>query len=84
MDGTFRQYLKMPVESVWEKIQPILNEVKKHHGAAAVLWHNTYFSDYKFNGYKNIYEEILKWVQENDGALLPCAKISKESQDHTE
>ncbi len=67
MDQTFRTYLKLPVEKVWERMAPVLEQVKAHRGAAAVLWHNTFFAGYKFAGFERVYDRMLEWVAANGG-----------------
>lgn len=72
MDGSFDKYLQLPLDQVWEYIKVVLEQVKRHNGAASIIWHNTYFTGYKFKGYKEIYEHILQWVQNNNGELVTC------------
>ncbi len=70
MDGTFSHYLNQSPETAWEHILPILEQVKKHRGVASVLWHNTLFTKYKYPGFKELFEQILTWVNANNGKCL--------------
>ncbi len=75
MDQTFRTYLGLPLDQVWERILPVLERVKTHRGAAAILWHNTFFAGYKFAGYEKVYERIIDWVQANGGTCTSAQAI---------
>jgi peptidoglycan/xylan/chitin deacetylase (PgdA/CDA1 family) len=82
MDGTLHQYLQLPIDQVWDQIRVVLEQVKLHNGAASVIWHNTYFTDYKFKGYKEIYEQIIKWVKHNNGELVTCKELALKWKSH--
>lgn len=71
MDTTLRNYLKVPVEEVWARMLPCLEQVRAHRGAVAILWHNTYFAGYKFAGYDEIYRRLIRWVHQHDGRCGP-------------
>ncbi len=77
MDGTFSHYLKESPETAWDHVLPILEQVKKHRGIASVLWHNTLFTKYKYPGFKELFEQILTWVNENNGK---CMSIKEAEQ----
>jgi peptidoglycan/xylan/chitin deacetylase (PgdA/CDA1 family) len=74
MDQTFRSYAQVPVAGVWEEVRPLLEQIRTHGGAGAILWHNTFFSGYKFAGYEKVYEQILSWVRESGGACTTAAQ----------
>lgn len=75
MDQTFRSYLGLSVDRTWERIQPTLEQVKAHGGAAAILWHNTFFAGYKFAGYERVYAQIIDWVKANGGVCTTAQEI---------
>jgi hypothetical protein len=75
MDQTFRTYLGVPVDRVWDRIRPTLEQVKAHRGAAAILWHNTFFAGYKFAGYERVYAELMDWVKANGGVCTTAQEI---------
>lgn len=63
MDGTFQRYMKVPVEKT---ACTIIDFLEKHHenSLLSILWHNTFFSDYKHQGYLNQYKKILAYLHE--------------------
>lgn len=75
MDQTFRTYLGLPVDRTWEQARPVLEQVKEHGGAVAILWHNTFFAGYKFAGYERVYEQIIDWVKGNGGVCTTAREI---------
>ncbi len=64
MDGTFQRYLKIPVEKTAETI---INFIEKNNENTllSLLWHNTFFADYKHKGYLNEYKKILSYLYES-------------------
>jgi len=75
MDTTLRLYEKCPPEKLWERMLVVLESVKQHRGAVAVLWHNTYFTGRKFAGYKKAYEQMLQWVNDCGGKLTTVQNV---------
>jgi hypothetical protein len=63
MDGTLKQYLGVPLEETAKQIIGFL-EKNKEDCLISLLWHNTYFTDYKFKGYVKVYQEIMKYIHE--------------------
>lgn len=64
MDGTFHKYLKLPRNEV-AKIIIDFYEENKYNCNFSLLWHNTYFTDYKYNSFLNEYKKILGYIYEN-------------------
>jgi len=64
MDGTFQRYLKIPVSKTAETI---IDFLEKHNQNAliSILWHNTFFSNYKYKGYLNEYKKILSYLYDS-------------------
>jgi hypothetical protein len=61
MDASLRHYLNVDVNEVVEKVNVLVNEVKKVNGAFTMLWHNESLSEiYPWKGWGNIYEEVVK------------------------
>lgn len=81
MDTTLRTYEKVPIERVWDRVLPYLEQVRGHRGAAAILWHNTYFAGHKFTGYDEIYRRIIRWVQERGGRCGPLEGLVARARD---
>lgn len=61
MDRTLSQkkYMNVPKESAAAVCEPIISEIEKHGGVLSLLWHNHHFSEYKFTGWREVYEEII-------------------------
>jgi len=75
MDTTLRTYLRLPVAEAMDRILPVLEAVRDHRGAVALLWHNTFFAGHKFAGYGEVYEQILRWAAENGGRCVPVRDL---------
>ena len=63
MDGTFQRYMQIPVEKTADKIISFL-ETHNQNALLSILWHNTFFSNYKYKGYLNEYKKILAYLYE--------------------
>jgi len=71
MDTTLRnkKYMGFTPEQTRDKIFKLVDEVKKFNGVFTLLWHNTFFSDYKFTGWKQIYLNILEYCNNNNALI---------------
>ena len=69
MDTTLRyqKYMALSPSNALEKIEEVLLEVRKFKGCLGLLWHNNYFTDYKYAGWREVYENLLGQFQ-SDGA----------------
>jgi len=63
------KYLGLTQDESFEKVKPLIDEVVKFNGVLTILWHNTYFSDYKYTGWKDVYVKILDYCKKNNGVL---------------
>jgi hypothetical protein len=74
MDRTFFQYKKLAVR---EAEKDILNffETNKENCVLSVLWHNNFFTSYKFKGYLDLYKNILAYIKENNFETLSQSEI---------
>ena len=52
----------------------VLDAVRRHGGAAALLWHNTYLADERAPGYDRLWEDLLDDLQER-GAKIGRAHV---------
>lgn len=75
MDGTFQKYLGLSPEQSFAEIVKITKEVKKFRGVLTVLWHNTFFSPYKYPGWKNLYVKILSHCQKEQAYMQSCSRV---------
>jgi peptidoglycan/xylan/chitin deacetylase (PgdA/CDA1 family) len=62
MDTTLakQKYLYIRPDDAIITIYDLLKEVGQFNGMMSLLWHNNYFSDYKYNGWRNVYAESVK------------------------
>lgn len=61
MEATLKYYNNLKPEDIISHVMPLVEEVKAVNGTFISIWHNDSLSSTKFwNGWQNIYEEILK------------------------
>ncbi len=77
MDTTFRVYQKTPPEKVAAQILNLFDEVQKFNGLLTILWHNNYFSLYKFAGWREVYEDLLVELQRRGAQFLTGGEVYK-------
>ncbi|HPM32228.1 MAG TPA: hypothetical protein PLJ60_17985 [Chryseolinea sp.] len=65
MDRTFFQYKK---SNPRDAEKDILNffERNKENCVLSILWHNNFFTDYKFKGYLDLYKKLLSYIKDNN------------------
>jgi hypothetical protein len=61
MDGTFQKYMKIPISKTAETIICFL-EKNLNNSVLSILWHNTFFTSYKYIGYLYEYQKILHFI----------------------
>lgn len=52
-------------------------ESNKENCVLSVLWHNNFFSEYKYREYLSLYKKILKYIYENNFATISQSEIIK-------
>ena len=68
MDGTLRNYLKLPVKEAREKVVLLANRCKEVDGTFCILWHNSSLSEREgWEGWKQAYLAILDEVAHPSG-----------------
>lgn len=77
MDGTLKQYRGVTLNETASQIISFL-EKNKTGALISVLWHNTYFTDYKFGGYLKVYKQVLEYIQSNQMQAINPRQIVKE------
>jgi len=77
MDATlgFRKYLGLDPDEAFKRIRPIIDEIIRFNGVFTLLWHNTYFSRFKYEGWKDIYIKILEYCRGKNGYLTSGLNI---------
>jgi hypothetical protein len=73
MDRTFF-HKRMDVKSVEKEILDFFDQ-NKTNCVLSVLWHNNFFTDFKFKGYLSLYKTILQYIKEGDFASLSQQEI---------
>lgn len=77
MDATFHKYMKLPSRAIAGIIIEFF-EKNPHNCVFSLLWHNTYFTDYKYGGFLDEYKKILGYIYENQiGAVTPDQIITE-------
>ncbi|MCU0359906.1 MAG: hypothetical protein MUF75_04155 [Bacteroidia bacterium] len=77
MDGTFQRYMKLPVENTANRIIDFFEE-HKQNALISVLWHNTFFTNYKYKGYLQEYKKILAYLHASKLRCLNQTDILKQ------
>jgi hypothetical protein len=50
----------------------------KQNAVLSILWHNNFFTEYKYSGYLSLYKKILAYIKENNfGTITPLEIINK-------
>jgi hypothetical protein len=79
MDTTFHQYLKTPKSKIGDIVIDFY-ENNNQNCDFSLLWHNTYFTDYKYNSYLSEYKKILGYIYENKIEVLSPNQIIEENK----
>lgn len=75
MDTTYRSYQKTAPGDVLPDIRNLMEIAAKFGGCFTLLWHNAYFSPYKFAGWAEIYEDILREGNGRQALLLSGEQV---------
>lgn len=73
MDTTLHGYQKLSANDAFAKIIAFV-EANSAHAILSLLWHNNYFTPYKFGEYLDLYKRILLYFNERD---LQCITQSQ-------
>lgn len=64
MDGTFHRDMKIPLKETSKEIINFI-EMNKTNSIISILWHNTYFTYHKYEGYLEEYIKVLMYLKES-------------------
>jgi hypothetical protein len=79
MDTTFHHYMKIEKRKIADIITDFY-EANPSNCLFSLLWHNTYFTDYKYGGYLAEYKKILSFIYENKIKSLTPDEIIAEAR----
>lgn len=76
MDVSFGgKYMGITKDEALIRMYDLVNEIENFNGCFTLLWHNTYFSEYKYTGWKNIYCKILEYCAGKDALMTSGENI---------
>jgi hypothetical protein len=65
----FKKYMGLSQQDSVSAVIALIEEVKKFNGVLNILWHNTSFSDYKYTGWFDVYEQIISYCKDHNALL---------------
>ncbi len=65
----YKQYMNLDTKESLKKVKPVIDEIVKFNGFFTILWHNTFFSRYKYTGWKQVYISILDYCKKNNSVF---------------
>jgi hypothetical protein len=71
MDTTLadKKYMDIDPKDALPVIIELIDETEKFGGVFTILWHNTFFSNYKYPGWKDVYLKTLDYCKRRQGVL---------------
>ena len=64
MDRTFHKYKNTPTDRIGDTIIDMFEKNTKNCDFS-LLWHNNYFTDYKYNSFIKEYKKIITFIYES-------------------
>lgn len=74
MDTTLHNYQKQTASEAYTKIISFV-EKNSENTVLSLLWHNNYFTPYKFGEYLILYKKLLSYFKENDFQCITQSQI---------
>ena len=65
----FKKYMGLSQKESIQAVISLIAEIKKFNGVLTILWHNTSFSDYKYTGWCEVYEQIISYCKDNNALM---------------
>lgn len=78
MDNTFHKYMKINQGDIGEIVIDFF-EKNKENCLFSLIWHNNYFTDYKYNSFLKEYKKVLSYIYENKVDCLTPQEIVNEN-----
>ncbi|HTE29049.1 MAG TPA: hypothetical protein VK666_01655 [Chryseolinea sp.] len=74
MDRTYFQYKRFSPAAAENDIFDFF-EKNKMNCVLSILWHNNFFTDYKFKGYLPLYKKILSFIRDSNFSTITASEI---------
>lgn len=79
MDTTFHKYMKVPRHTIADTIVAFY-EKNRENCLFSLLWHNTYFTQYKYNGFLEQYKKLIAYFYESKTVCVTPQQIIEQSR----
>ena len=70
MDRTFHKYMDVEVDDIGDRIINMYEQNPKNCDIS-LLWHNNYFTDYKYGSFIKEYKKVVEFIYESK---IGCVK----------
>ncbi len=79
MDGTFHKYMKISSKQI---ARVIIDFYEKNplNCDFSLLWHNTYFTNYKYNSFLEEYKKVIEYIYENKIQCVTPSELIAENK----
>jgi hypothetical protein len=77
MDGTLHRYMNIPIKETATHVIDFI-EKNKTNCLLSLLWHNTHFTNYKYEGFLAQYKKILEYLSNNSFESINPSQIIRE------
>ncbi|MBT1707993.1 hypothetical protein KK062_07160 [Fulvivirgaceae bacterium PWU5] len=81
MDRTYFQYKKFTPAEAEKDILGFFDQ-HRENCVLSVLWHNNFFTNYKFKGYLDLYKKILAYIRDNKFTTISQQEIINQYSIH--
>lgn len=79
MDGTFHKYLKVPTKKIGNIVIDFYEKNDKNCDFS-LLWHNNYFTNYKYHSFIEEYKKIISFIYENNITCVSPKELVEENK----
>ena len=76
MDGTFQEFMLLPVSTSADTAIAFF-EKHKTNSYLSLLWHNTFFTNYKYGGYREEFIKIIKYLYDTNFEFVTPEDLMK-------
>jgi hypothetical protein len=77
MDGTLKRYMGIPIHQTASRMIDFI-EHNLTDTIISIVWHNTYFTNYKYSGYLQEYKKLLLYLHETKIEFITPKEIMDE------